>query len=307
MTLKFACSMDKLAPFATIAAVLGVEVGCSRAHEGKVLVRNKEVAPPKLWRSCGTWLRSAPSRVASLQELWAVSSTRIRTWMRQSKGDFFLPPESVKTYEFLIRRFEVSVPRVVPCVAYIFTDGASEMSGHTVGGVLYLEGRKPRFFSCRVPGPLVRDWSELDHLIGPVEAYVVALARSVWHQFLASLRCLYFIDNFAVLDAFIKGSSPSVHFRQALAAFEDRECHAPTWSVFTRVPSESNCADAPSRGEIVGLLGDDATPPKVDRVLFSLQSVLFCFQNKTGKLWDACQWRLCMWSCFLIQSPFRLM
>ena len=149
----------KLAPFATSAAVLGVEVDCSRAHEGEVLVRNKEgrasevvavlrdlvkkrtVAHREFARVMGR-VQYADAQVMGRTGRLAMSE--IRTWMRQSKGDLFLPPESVKAYEFLIRRFEVSVPRVVPCdpkgkVAYIFTDGASEMSGHTVGGVLYLE------------------------------------------------------------------------------------------------------------------------------------------------------------------------
>ena len=80
------------------------------------------------------------------------------------------------------------------------------------------------------------------------------LARSVWHQFLAGSRCIFFIDNFAVLDAFIKGYSQSPHFVQALCAFETKECLGRTWPWFSRVPSDSNIADSPSRGDFQHLL-----------------------------------------------------
>ena len=140
-------------------------------------------------------------------------------------------------------------------MACIFTDGASEGCVNTVGGVAYLSGRPPRFFSCAVPDSLVKEWCHsLDHMIGPVEAYAVVLARSVWHQFLAGSRCIFFIDNFAVLDAFIKGYSQSRHFVQALCAFETKECLGRTWPWFSRVPSDSNVADSPSRGDFQHLL-----------------------------------------------------
>ena len=143
---------------------------------------------------------------------------------------------------------------MIPCapegrVACIFTDGASEGCVNTVGGVAYLFGRPPRFFSCAVPDLLVKEWCQsLDYIIGPVEAYAVVLARSVWHQFLAGSRCIFCIDNFAVLDAFIK------RYSQSLCAFETKECLGRTWLWFSRVPSDSNIADSPSCGDFQHLL-----------------------------------------------------
>ena len=63
----------------------------------------------------------------------------------------------------------------------------------------------------------------LEHTIGPVEAYAVAVARMVWHQFLVTLLCFYFIDNNAAMDAFVRGNSHSSIFRDILLCFEDQE------------------------------------------------------------------------------------
>ena len=138
----------------------------------------------------------------------------------------------------------------------IFTDGASESRHNTVGGLLVRPGGyRPRFFACHVDGGLVQAWAEsLKHLIGPVECYAVAVARLVWHQFLAQQPCLHFIDNVACQDAFIKGTSCSEAVRSILLAYEKCELQDATWAWFARVASDSNPSDEPSRGFFGGIL-----------------------------------------------------
>jgi hypothetical protein len=98
----------------------------------------------------------------------------------------------------------------------------------------------------------------MEHIIGPVEAYAVAVARMVWHQFLVALPCFYFIDNNAAMDAFVRGNSRSSIFRDILLCFEDQELRGHTWPWFTRVPSPSNCSDDPSRGKNDALMARGA-------------------------------------------------
>lgn len=94
----------------------------------------------------------------------------------------------------------------------------------------------------------------MKHLIGPVECYAVAVARLVWHQYLAQEPCLHFIDNVACQDAFIKGTSCSSAVRSILLAYEKCELQDATWTWFARVASDSNPSDEPSRGFFGGIL-----------------------------------------------------
>ena len=157
--------------------------------------------------------------------------------------------EAIGYYEILVRRLSTGAPRSIPCrtaddVRIVFTDGSSEGSDHLIGGILWSLGLgAPCFFVCRVNLELVAEGSaDLAQVIGPAEMYAVVLASFVWHQFISGARAIYFVDNFAVLDSFIKGSSTSRRFRKLLVAFELNELHGHSWSWFNQVPSESNCA-----------------------------------------------------------------
>ena len=273
--LGFQCSLEKLRPFANSAAVLGVEVDCSSVAEGRLLIRNKEGRTSEVSEVITQALSVGRLSLKEYQRVMGriqyadaqimgrtgkLAMAEIRSWVRNAGGDLVLGSDSRAAYKLLLHRFSAAEDRAVPCsptgkTAYIFTDGASEGDVHTIGGILFLEGKQPHFFACHVPKSLALEWSKsLDHLIGPVEAYALVMARVLWHQHVAGLRCVYFVDNFAVLDAFIKGTSPSSHFREALRSFEEKERVEASWPWFSRVPSDSNCADDPSRGEFTHLL-----------------------------------------------------
>ena len=279
--LGFQCSLEKLRPFANSAAVLGVEVDCSSVAEGRLLIRNKEGRTSEVSEVITQALSVGRLSLKEYQRVMGriqyadaqimgrtgkLAMAEIRSWVRNAGGDLVLGSESRAAYKLLLHRFSAAEDRVVPCsptgkTAYIFTDGASEGDVHTIGGILFLEGKQPHFFACHVPKSLTLEWSKsLDHLIGPVEAYALVMARVLWHQHVAGLRCVYYVDNFAVLHAFIKGTSPSSHFREALRSFEDKERVEASWPWFSRVPSDSNCADDPSKrlGSSSMLSGSDS-------------------------------------------------
>ena len=137
----------------------------------------------------------------------------------------------------------------------VFTDGVREDGLHVAGGLIFFPGADPpRFLGSKVPQGLIDEWFvDMKHIIGPVETYAVLVARALWHKHLVSARCIYFIDNYGAMDAYIKGSSQSVYFRRMLLAFERLEANGYHWPWFTRVPSFSNLADDPTR---LGLVQD---------------------------------------------------
>ena len=69
---------------------------------------------------------------------------------------------------------------------------------------------------------------------------------------------LWWVDNDAARYAVIKGSSPSVTMRHLVRSVHHLEASSPTHSWIERIPSLSNPADGPSRGdptEAMSLLG----------------------------------------------------
>ena len=61
---------------------------------------------------------------------------------------------------------------------------------------------------------------------------------------------MYFIDNDSARDFLIRGSSKSIASFVLLSMFHECESEYPSYPWFNRVPSYSNPADPPSRGDI---------------------------------------------------------
>ena len=270
------CAWDKMPAFSSVCPMLGIELDVSDLRGQGILIRNKpgRVAEVEaLVRSClkvgavesrdllkmlGR-IQFADSHVMGRAGKLALAD--IRTWSRCHERKVLISPAISSAFEVLLNRLTSGAPRCVPCgpgqqPVLLFTDGASESRCHTVGGLLVRPGgSRPRFFACHVSEGLVESWTEsLKHIIGPVECYAVAVARLVWHQFLAQKPCLHFIDNVACQDAFIRGTSCSAAVRSILLAYEKCELQDATWTWFARVASESNPSDEPSRGFFGGIV-----------------------------------------------------
>ncbi|CAE7224143.1 unnamed protein product [Symbiodinium sp. CCMP2592] len=256
--LGFSASLDKLNPFADVASMLGVEIDLKGARESVIRIRNKEGRSSEVCdaiRECiseGCIKMRTFARVAGrvqfsdaqvMGRTGKLALAELRAASTRHASRFVLGPREIEAFEFLIDRLSFGSPRVVPCVVapkpvLIFTDGASEQSGNTVGGILYSPSdARPRFFSCEVLCALADRWRQhLKHIIGPVEAYAVALARKAFHQYMSGQYCLFFVDNDAVLLSFVRGTSNSDHFRELLLTWECCEKHGPSWTYWTRAP-----------------------------------------------------------------------
>ena len=98
-----------------------------------------------------------------------------------------------QAYKVLIKRLREGIPREVPCLVQsqvwrVFTDGAAEGDSNTIGGVLRRKGEdRVRFFACKVPETLVREWAhDMEHVIGPVGICSVGSQAGV-----ASVHCRF--------------------------------------------------------------------------------------------------------------------
>ena len=135
----------------------------------------------------------------------------------------------------------------------VFTDGACEgeyFSEVTCGGIVFHYSlKRPEFFGMHVPKETVMRWknSGLRQVIGQCEIYPVLVAKLTWAKILSGKKAIFFVDNDSAKEALVRNYSPSLpSFELLLAnASIDLELELLTW--YTRVPSLSNPADAPSR------------------------------------------------------------
>ena len=144
----------------------------------------------------------------------------------------------------------------------VFTDGSWEQNFAGIGAVLIdlASGEK---LVCRgvVPDPLLQRWKSMvgEHVICQIELYVMVLARLLFKDWLQNRRTIWWVDNDAARFCIIKGLSPSLTMKALIREFYAVDAEAPTYSWVERVPSSSNVADGPSRGdcrealEILGL------------------------------------------------------
>ena len=86
------------------------------------------------------------------------------------------------------------------------------------------------------------------HLIACAELLPCIAARIRWQAILRGRRVLHFIGKDSVEQSLVRGYSPSLAVCTLLKRFwheEEEGCDCVTW--YSRVASESNPADAPSR------------------------------------------------------------
>ena len=134
----------------------------------------------------------------------------------------------------------------------LYSDGAVEDGRMTYGAVLFWPcGVRSEFIMGEVPAIAAAAWARLGlkHAVAQTELYPVLLSKVVWHSPLRGQRLICFTDNEVVREALISGASRHLATRGLLTAIAavDSAIASATW--IARVPSRSNPADAPSRGE----------------------------------------------------------
>jgi len=82
------------------------------------------------------------------------------------------------------------------------------------------------------------------------------VARLTWRETIRGRRVIYFVDNDSARQAAVKSYSPvaaSLEILMEMISFDFVEASLPWYS---RVPTEVNVADAPSRMKYEGLVAD---------------------------------------------------
>eukprot|EP00435_Cladocopium_sp_Y103_P052298 s2664_g16.t1 len=160
--------------------------------------------------------------------------------------------------EVVAKRIVEAKPHMVESktggVFFLFTDACfdGETKEGGIGGVLMgPDGCVVSWFSEKAPRDLCESFmaEEQEQAIGELEAFAVLVAYRLWRDQLKTRHLVTFIDNEGSRFLILKGYSNNkvlssiVH---EIALQEEEGCFFPWYS---RVPSEANIADYPSRSE----------------------------------------------------------
>ena len=169
-------------------------------------------------------------------------------------GAFKLTEKACRDIErftcFLTKGAPRRVTRISGDPWIVLTDACFDESLCGIGGVLVgPDGRYREFFSTRLqPSQLKALGAESRRtVIFEAELLAVLVALTAWSNRLEACPVVFYIDNNAARDVAISGNARSpvgLKLVSGLLALEDRLSIYP-W--FSRVPSPSNIADAPSR------------------------------------------------------------
>ena len=274
--LGFKIADDKDKPFSVRSETLGVIVDTSDANLERVLVSNKPSRSQAISQAIEQILqerraipRELPSLFGRLQfaeaqilgRMGRLALHDLRNLERSPAAQVNLTTQHLEALMLLKDRIVCGAPRSVSATQaskpiVVFTDGCFEPGSDVsagVGGVLFcptsFESVQVRAFGAVVPSVLLDTWYAKGkrHLIGQVEMYAVLLARSCWADVLDGSRVIFFVDHSGVLAACISGSSKEDSWRKLLCALERADAH-PALQWFSRVPSQLNISDGPSRG-----------------------------------------------------------
>ena len=162
-----------------------------------------------------------------------------------------------------ITHLETAGPRVVgpgrnePPVL-VFTDGACEPEGTTVGGVVF-SGNIVEAFGFKVSQAQVDSWKtklNQEQVIGQAELFPVLVAKWTWAKLLTGRRCIFFIDNEAARLGLVKAYSPVLPSLAIIMDCLSWDYRHKVDSWYSRVPSKSNISDGPSRLDFSSVLND---------------------------------------------------
>ena len=145
-------------------------------------------------------------------------------------------------------------------------------------------GVKKRFFSEKLPEELLTKINVTGRktIIFECEFFAVLCALRVWKNSLQQSNVVIHTDNDAVRDCFISCHTTSENAIPILDACLNIECvlECNTW--ITRVPTESNIADDPSRLEVQKLLEAGCARDAIDGHHFWLTMVTQSVNGSNG-------------------------
>ena len=285
---KFSDDPNKTHPFETEFDVLGVRLSVGSLHGGPFVMQNK------------------PSRVEKIQKLLEDTATLEKVDKRHAQVvhgnlnfalSFFLGKSllvSARAFAHLTTEGHKASPEQIEQLCawthamvgtlkpkrldpegvakpvLVFTDAAYENGVATWGIVVIDPATEVRTaLGGEIPASLVDAWHSLgsDQVITLAEAFAVLLARVVFRKTLTKRRALFFVDNEGARYSLIKGVSPTLALLQIVQLFHSCSEEDQCLQWIERVPSKSNIADLPSRGQTelaLRLIGGDAWTEPVD-------------------------------------------
>ena len=289
---SFAETGSKAVDFDMMCKALGVNIDVSSMRQGTVLIDNTEARKKEL----GEFIE----KVVSTKKLSSVDALKLRGRMQFTAGQLFgrvaktclarvtnhayrsstseasdaLISSLVLFKKFLLAQKPRAVTAALLQTWLVFTDASFEQETENIdkagfGGVLVSpQGKYVKFFSFELRG---EDLAYLNPsgkktAIFQCEFFAVLVALELWGELLSSRQVVFYVDNDGVRDVLISCNTSDPVGSVLLTKVLEKESACAISSWFTRVPSKSNVADDPSRGEIDQLVAAQAKHEQVEPV-----------------------------------------
>ncbi|CAE7270738.1 unnamed protein product [Symbiodinium sp. CCMP2592] len=194
-----------------------------------------------------------------------MSNSAIRTVDRAARAGLTskrLPEDVRKSLVVIRERLRVAEPVTIATKNHhswlIFTDGACEGEKKlgSIGGVIVgLSGHPISFFSEQVPQDIMKILlSNSQNPIFELELLPVLVAYRLWGQWCRFSQAVFYLDNEGARHSIIAAGGGADLARVIIDGILSKETSLQIHSWYARVPTHSNIADSPSRGEYEGLL-----------------------------------------------------
>ena len=268
-------SADKSLDYDAMCVVLGVQLNLRDAKLGLVFLCNTEKRKMEVFSDIDKALTQGfldPSTSERLRGRLQFASCQIFGRRPKAALKLLAKHSLQKRWEIndftrhalsQLRHFlECGRPRPIRArrstIVHIYVDAAFEPNGLSgIGGVVFGVGCFPLAWfgmevsarhleRLKVDGPLVRE-----SVIFELEALALAISLEVFKPFVERRSLVAFTDNEGVFGTFVRGHSDNARCSALIEFFgqSEEDLESPCW--IDRVPSSSNPADAPSRGQAV--------------------------------------------------------
>ena len=265
---------DKASGFSKRFKSLGVEVDLTEFSSGEVRIGHTQDRKDEIGAVLGDILKEHMVTAQQAESLrgrmhWFESFAfgRVANGAVRILGDLSLRgtrkvqlgQKDIVALRFLKERVLMAPPlKLTPtCLLtwVVFTDGACEGPENqkvgSIGGVLIDPlGVLTQFFGGEAPSDLMGLLLKRSkNPIYELEVMPVLVAILLWGQQFSGSQVCWYLDNEASRSAYLKAYGATEVADGLVAAFTEAEMALQITSWFARVPSSSNLADAPSRGE----------------------------------------------------------
>ena len=270
--------LKELPAFSAAPEPLGCVVDLSKCREGTCIIKNRASRVADITGAISELLEKGAAEPIVMRKLRGrLVHARAQTFGRfggmalralalvadRPSGRRELPDECVRALSLFSDFLKHGPPRQIRALhvdaPLLFTDGACEESGSNgrlvvgVGAVLFLASpRRVLWLGCNVPDALVDTWQSegSKQVIAQGELLPILMARRLWADHLRGRSIMTFVDNDAARAAMIRGYSANRHSAAVVDQVARQDIFEGTLVWYERVPSQSNPADAPSRGEV---------------------------------------------------------